>query len=404
MKNPPFLASLSLPVALVGLQGCTAVVDSKDGLVDKISQVLNLTSLVSSSKSDGTALYLDQDLSSDRRLYGYRNKQGVIVIPFQFEDATDFHEGIAAVSIGGRWGFIDKEGKFIANPIFDDVNGRLNLNSPVISEGFAAVKKEGKWGFINLSGEMVIKPQFDKATFFSEGLAAVQIGELWGFINTEGRFVINPQYEMESWVYESGYLAFHEGVAPVPQGKKWGYIDKKGDFVIKPQYDEAFRFAGGLAAVKLGEKMGYINTNGEMLIKPQFSIAFDFSEDMAAVTLSKDSAVQTSGLMHGNKNTGYINRKGELIISPIFKSFTGAGRIGGELSNFSEGRAMVGTPEGRVGYIDKTGKFVVPPKFFMGLPFRNGLANVRTWEDSTHTFTGFIDRSGKVIWDRPSSQ
>lgn len=395
-----FLASLSVPIVLFHLQGCSVIDGTRDGLVDKISSSLNILS----TKSDDTALYLDQDLF-ESKLFGYRNRQGVVEIPFQFQDATNFSEGLAAVSIAGMWGFIDTEGKFIANPIYDDVNGRVDglryLNSPVISEGMAAVKTEGKWGFINTSGEMVIRSQFDKATFFSEGLAAVETGGRWGFINKEGRFLINPQYEMESWVYENGYLAFHEGVAAVPQGKKWGYVNKKGEFVIEPKYDQAYRFSGGLAAVKLGEKMGFINTKGEMVINPQFHIAYDFSEDRAAVTLSKASAAQTS-FIPGNENTGYINRKGELVIAPIFKSVTAAGRINGDLSNFSEGRALVGTSDRRIGYIDKTGKFVVPPKFYMGLPFRNGLANVRTWHDSSNSFTGFIDRSGKIVWDRAS--
>ena len=31
----------------------------------------------------------------------------------QFDEATDFSEGLAAVKIGGKWGFVDKSGKFV---------------------------------------------------------------------------------------------------------------------------------------------------------------------------------------------------------------------------------------------------------------------------------------------------
>ena len=41
------------------------------------------------------------------------------------------------------------------------------------SEGLAAVKIGGKVGFINKAGEIVINPQFDNAGSFSEGLARV---------------------------------------------------------------------------------------------------------------------------------------------------------------------------------------------------------------------------------------
>jgi hypothetical protein len=40
-------------------------------------------------------------------------------------------------------------------------------------EGLAGVQVGGKWGYINKEGNMVIKPQFDSAVPFSEGLAVV---------------------------------------------------------------------------------------------------------------------------------------------------------------------------------------------------------------------------------------
>jgi len=43
------------------------------------------------------------------------------------------------------------------------------------SEGLAAVKQTEKWGFIDKSGKMVIAPQFDDYRFgFSQGLACVK--------------------------------------------------------------------------------------------------------------------------------------------------------------------------------------------------------------------------------------
>ncbi|WP_249291680.1 WG repeat-containing protein [Campylobacter curvus] len=36
-----------------------------------------------------------------------------------FKAAGDFHEGLAAVKSGGKWGFIDKAGKFKVRPKFD---------------------------------------------------------------------------------------------------------------------------------------------------------------------------------------------------------------------------------------------------------------------------------------------
>ncbi|MEO0103191.1 MAG: WG repeat-containing protein [candidate division WOR-3 bacterium] len=49
--------------------------------------------------------------------------------------------------------------------------------------------KTGKWGYINKQGKIVIRPQFNEAKDFSEGLAAVKIGDKYFYINNEGQIV-----------------------------------------------------------------------------------------------------------------------------------------------------------------------------------------------------------------------
>ncbi|WP_093795394.1 WG repeat-containing protein [Sporomusa acidovorans] len=39
------------------------------------------------------------------------DETGKVVIPAQFGDEDDFSEGLTAVMINGKWGFIDKTGK-----------------------------------------------------------------------------------------------------------------------------------------------------------------------------------------------------------------------------------------------------------------------------------------------------
>ena len=47
--------------------------------------------------------------------YGYINKNGEKVIPAVFYSASDFHNGIAAVSIENKYGYINKQGKPVVN-------------------------------------------------------------------------------------------------------------------------------------------------------------------------------------------------------------------------------------------------------------------------------------------------
>jgi hypothetical protein len=50
----------------------------------------------------------------------------------------------------------------------------------------------GKWGYIDKTGKYIINPQFDEAMGFNEGLASVRIGDKWGYIDKNGKFVWNP--------------------------------------------------------------------------------------------------------------------------------------------------------------------------------------------------------------------
>jgi hypothetical protein len=95
------------------------------------------------------------------------------------------------------------------------------------------------------------------------------------------------------------------------------------------------------------------------------------------------------------ENVGYIDRSGRVVIPPQFSS-TGGPTVRG----FSEGLAAVAVfkDKERWGYIDKSGKFVVEPQFVGAGPFSQGRAMVAiaepSWSDSKW---GFIDREGRWI-------
>lgn len=48
--------------------------------------------------------------------YGYINRQGQPLTSFMFDYAEDFSEGLARVSVGDKWGFVDKQGNSTFNP------------------------------------------------------------------------------------------------------------------------------------------------------------------------------------------------------------------------------------------------------------------------------------------------
>src|SRR5262249_37058689 len=92
------------------------------------------------------------------------------------------------------------------------INPQFDAAGPS-SEGLAAVRIGAKSGYIDTHGTVVIQPQFDHAGQFSEGVAAAGIGDKNGYIDKQGTFVIMPSFEV------ADLFAFSEGLAAVRVGE-----------------------------------------------------------------------------------------------------------------------------------------------------------------------------------------
>lgn len=186
--------------------------------------------------------------------YGFVNAKERLIVKPVYDSVSDFSNGFAIVIKNGKWGLIDTKGKTIVKPgtysfkrlyaypthwagVFSCATMSAVGVKADFSDGLLAVKKGGKWGFINAEGKIVIKPVYDYVYAFSEGLAAVKQNGKWGFINTKGEMVIEPVYddpidnEYSSW---SGNvlnldMKFSNGVAMVCKEEELFYINTKGE-------------------------------------------------------------------------------------------------------------------------------------------------------------------------------
>lgn len=211
------------------------------------------------------------------------------------------------VLIDDQWKYIDQTGNYCLEKETAQYD-----NITEFTNGLAAVSKNDKWGFIDKSGKLVIPLQFDKVGEFADnGLAmAVKKDESqFGYINKEGNFVM----EQLHWSYGNWKKYSDNGLAPCMNGKKlWGYMDEKGNVKIEPKYEKANLFYEGLAFVESHDETGY----HDMYIDEKGNVAFSVK-----IPLWFDAGDFHNGLAYlkgSNDKYGYIDKTGKFVIEPQF--------------------------------------------------------------------------------------
>jgi hypothetical protein len=185
---------------------------------------------------------------------GFVFPSGKVAIPASFQDASTlgFTGGPAPVQNDGKWGYIDKSGKWVINAQFD--------NAWNFAGGLAPVSVSGKWGYIDSNGRWVVNPQFDAASYFDNGYAAVRTGDKWGFIDKKGA----PAGE--SALLDVG-LSGNEGLRPAKAAEGWGFVQGT-KFAVRPLFDSVGPFRSGLARVTIGGQEAYIDKLGHYVGDP----------------------------------------------------------------------------------------------------------------------------------------
>ena len=145
---------------------------------------------------------------------------------------------------------------------------------------------------------------------------------------------------------------------------------------------------------------GYIDSISNLrLTLPQNTyVPRPFSEGLAAVRFVSPSS-------EFDVRLGYIDKTGEFIIPPRF--FDMEGLEGAE--NFSEGLAAATLPEAEdeegfslYGYINRTGSMVIEPKFYGAHAFSDGIAVVESYSNEGTIFA-FINKQGDIIFEHPQA-
>ena len=128
---------------------------------------------------------LDKDLNpvdNEDYKYGFVDKEGNLIIPYKYDCAYDFTEGLAMVYITKNrtdyYGYIDEQGNEIIQLQYEYGEN--------FSQDLALVRQNRKFGFIDKKGDVIIPFKFDDADSFESGKARVKIKNRQFYIDKTG--------------------------------------------------------------------------------------------------------------------------------------------------------------------------------------------------------------------------
>ncbi len=278
-----------------------------------------------------------------------------------------------------RWGYEDHEGRIVIEPTW-------KIAGP-FADGRALVADDGRTCCIDRSGGVVFEVEGQPTLAWGSGLQTTHRRFRGGLVvlpggrhgpgprlyDRDGRAVPWPGSTPPTRIgpLRDGRRRFTTGDRP----HRHGFLDAGGQLAVEPRFSLADDFSEGLAAVSevfstpANQLQGYIDPQGSWAIPPRFRTATAFSDGLARV-----------GDIDGE---AFVDRRGEIVLR--------LGHRGGRCGDFREGLAPRERDVGgwRWGFIDRTGAWVIEPRFLWAEPFSEGLAPAR--EEGV---CGFIDRSG----------
>ncbi|HYV94778.1 MAG TPA: WG repeat-containing protein [Chitinophagales bacterium] len=296
---------------------------------------------------------------------------GNIIIPFQSGAVDKFSDGLIRVFDSGTNCYKDMKG-----------NTRFCSHYPECSSfvnGRAYAGTEEHYGLMDKNGKMITSPIFEEMRFSDSGPTLVMLEGLAGYLDSLGNPVIPLRYNFaEPFVYGFASVSMDD--------EKMALINRKGKILTPFNYDRLFISQPDVILFTKDHKMGLMDTSGHELtgaVYDQIQTSA-YSEKIAAIgDLSKFYEPLDILIVEQNDKYGFMNKQGKELCAVKYD----------EVKPFSEGLAAV-CLSNKWGYINTNGEVVIPLKYESAAKFKNGLARVGT---SDHY--GYINKRGVEFFD-----
>lgn len=273
----------------------------------------------------------------------------------EVEDIIELKDGLFKVLINNRWGVMDEK----LNLVVENINDEISEN-----DKFYLLKrdKENYLLFKDIKQEKKLQ-KYEDIEIEKNGYIYVKQKDFWGMIDENEEIIIPNEYKELKSMNEEIFMG-------IDKDNRFTLINLKKNIIKILDIENHSRYADGYIMVLKDGKIGYIDEEGEEVIKTLYDAGFLPKKDKKFIQLKKEEG-QWILFDRESKDRRYID------YDDI-----------GELEN----NYMVVEKNLQFGYIDITGKEIIPLDYLSAENFIESLAVVG--KDSG---LGVIDNKGKTI-------
>lgn len=229
-------------------------------------------------------------------------------------------------------------------------------------------------GHVDINGKWVIEVNFRSTSSFVNGVSLAQSGSRWGLIGRDGDWVVQPYPTRPSATYGEGHVILNHG---------------SGSIVITYEGEVLFDFPNSnsdilLALPSAGITIHRDKGNGDTSLFQNYEKIYHKDELVSVSTSPEQGLLIVVG--NGSSDNKVVNERFENLNFPPVDFISGNG---------SE-NVYVARSDGKTGYIDSEGNWIIEPRFERGTSPNEGKAFVLdngTWY--------LINMEGDVIRDLP---
>ena len=311
----------------------------------------NLASFTESSAEDGTTAG-----ATNLNSYGYiyPSSDGIrkTMSPYPYNDTNSV-----------KFGYIDEEGNLIAECKYDSATDFMN--------GIGVLKLAKTIIAINKKGEIIktFDSSYTAVEYFDGKKGIAQKGGKSYLIDQNGEIANKTGYTL---LYQPQY---GKACILAQQGNLFGFIDWEGNILTPIEYLNIFGgsdSSGVVDAMKKDGKHGYLSENGKVLVPAIYDYASPFSDGI--------------GILWKDGKAAFVNTQGQLITQFVYDN----------AQFFTEGLGGFMTGETKWGFIDKTGKEVIPAIYDTPGEFVHGYANIQRADESYIKVESPIKKNRKI--------